>query len=178
MPVIKSGSTGLVAEVNKANQLLVRSVTEPEIEDASEDGQAYTWTSGNIDIDAGDTILLVKNLSDTNLHVSAIVISSGNVDTRYTIHFPTTDVTVAGNTITGVNMNTGSANVADASAASDETGNSQGDIVVDVSLLALTTQTLLTPGVILAKNKSIAVDQVTESTAGSATIIGHYELAL
>ena len=45
-------------------------------------------------------------------------------------------------------------------------------------MLALTTQAFSTPGLILAKNKAIAVDQVTESTAGSATVIGHYELSL
>ncbi len=177
MPVIKDGATGSVAKVNTQNQLLVRAITEPEIEDASEAGQAYSWTSGNIDIDAGDTILLVKNTSDTNFHVTTIVLSGGNVATRYTVHFPTTDVTVAGNTIVGVNLNTGSANVADATAASDETGNSQGDIINDVSLLATTSFTLHTEGILLAKNKSIAIDQVTESTAGSVTIVGHYEQA-
>ncbi len=179
MPVIKDGGTGNTARVNAANQLLVRAIVEPEIEDASEGGQAYTWTSGDLDIDAGDTMLLVKNTSDTNFHVTTIVLSGGNVATRYLVHFPSTDVTVAGTTVVGVNLNTGSANVAEATAASDETGNvfAQANVINDVSLLATTSFTLHTEGILLAKNKSIAVDQVAESTAGSVTIVGHYEQA-
>lgn len=182
MTVIKDGRTGNVATVNAQGQLSVRAITEPELEDASELGQAYIWASGNLDIDAGDTMLLVKNTSDTALHITGIIVSAGNVATRYVIHLPTTEVTVTagagGAVVVGVNINTGSANVADASAASDETNNAfaQANAILDISLLPTTTYTQLTQGIILAKNKSVAVDQVTESTAGAVTIVAHYEV--
>lgn len=176
--VIKDGASGKTAKVNDQNQLLTRSIVESELEDASEEGQAYSWVSGNLDIDAADTMLLVKNKSDTELHITAITCAAGNVATRYVLHLPTTDVTVAvgagGAVVVGRNLNTGSANVADASAASDEEGNSQGNVIDDISLLPTTTLVVNVEGVILAKNKSVAVDQVSESTAGSVTIKGHY----
>lgn len=123
-------------------------------------------------------MLLVKNTSDTDLHITGIVVSAGNVATRYTVHYPSAEVTVTGVTVVGLNLNTGSANVADASAASNETNNvfAQANVILDFSVLATTTYTQLTQGIILAKNKSISVDQVTESTAGNVTIVGHYEV--
>ena len=176
MTQIEDGKgSGNRAEVNAEQQLVVRAITLSEIEHESEDhGLSYTWTSGNRDIDAADTLLLLKNTSDTELHIDSVILSSGNAATRYTIHLPTTEVTVTGTTITGINLNTASSNVADASAAADEENNSQGDIIADISLLTTTSFIVPLLGLILGKNKSLGIDQVTESTAGNATIIGHY----
>lgn len=175
--IIEDGTgRGFKQKVNKDNQAVVRAVTEQEIEhSAAEDGEAYIWTSQNLDIDAGDTLLLVKNTSELTLHLSSIFLSAGNVATRYEIHVVTVDITPAGNAVTGFNMNTGSGNVADAVAKSDETANTQGTVIYDINLLANTTFPLPAHGIILTKNISIAVDQVTESTSGNVTILGHYE---
>jgi len=167
--------SGRRAAVDSGNRLIVKAITEPEIEEASEDGQAYVWSTDLVSIDAADTVLLVKNTSDTNLHIEAISISNGSTASEFTLHLPTTDVTVAGGTVTGVNLNTGSANVADASAASDETGNAQGDVIGTVFLAVDRDRTIRTPGLILAKNKSIAVDVVATVTEAACSIVGHYE---
>lgn len=176
MTVLRDASTGDAAGVNSEKQLLTNSVVISELEHESEEnGSAYSWVSGDLNVAAADTMLLVKNTSDTPLHIHSIEVSSGNVATRYEIHLPTSEVTPTGTAVTGTNLNTGKPNVADATAKSKETDNSQGNVIRDVSLLATTTLYLRMEGLILAKNKSIGVDQVTESTAGSVTIIGHYQ---
>lgn len=175
MAQIEDGKgTGNRAQVDSSNRLSVKAITEPELEQASEDGNAYIWISQNLDIDAADTLLLVKNTSDKDLHIHHITFSSGNVATRYEVHIVTADITPAGTTVTGFNMNTGSAKVADAISKSDETANTQGTVIYDITLLATTNLTLFTLGIILAKNISIGVDQVTESTSGNITIVGHF----
>lgn len=178
MPAVTDPATGQAAEVNSQRQLSVRAETESELEGASEEGQAYIWFSLNLDVAAADTILLVKNTSDVALHMDSCVVASGNVATRYTVHLPTSEVTVVaganGAIVVGTNLNGESTNVADASAASDEEGNSQGNLIAEPSLLPTTTYEVDLTGVILGKNQSIAVDQVEESTAGSASLKGHY----
>lgn len=167
--------TGRKAEVNTNHELIVRAITENEVERTSEtEGQAYIWTSQDLDIDAADTLLLIKNDNAEPLHVQQIIFSAGNAATRYEVHIVTADITPAGNTVTGFNMNTNSGNVAEATAKSDETANTQGTVIYDINLLATTTFTVHTDGLLLAKNISLGIDQVTESTAGNVTVIGHY----
>jgi len=175
--ILDGEGSGRRAGVDKGFRLKTKAITEPEIEEASEEGQAYLWATDLINIDSDDTVLLVKNTSDTNLHIEAVLISNGSTASEFTIHVITAvDATVTGVTVTGFNLNTGSANVADASAASDETGYSaQGTVVTTLFLLAETNQTILTPGLILAKNKAIAVDVVDTTTEVACTIVGHYE---
>lgn len=178
MAQIEDGKgSGRRAAVDVANRLTVKAITEPEIEEASEDGQAYLWATDLVNIDSDDTVLLVKNTSDTNLHIEAIYIANGSTASEFTIHVITAvDATVAGTVVTGFNLNTGSANVADASAASDETAyTAQGTVIVTMFLLAETNQLLMMPGLILAKNKAIAVDVVDTTTEVACTIVGHYE---
>lgn len=139
-------------------------------------GRAYSWNSLDIDIDAADTLLLVKNDSSASLYIDYMIISAGNVATRYEVHIPAAEVTVTGTVVVGFNLNTGSSNVATATAASDETNNTQGTIIYDISLLPTTTLVVLTTGLILSEDKSVGIDQVTESTAGNVTIYGHYEV--
>jgi len=154
---------------------LINSTSQSEIEHESEEnGTAYSWASDAINPGTGDdTVLLVKNTSDTPLHIETVTIS-GSTTSEYTIHLPTTEVTVTGTTVTGVNLNTGSVNVADASAASTETNNSQGDVLESIFVIADTTITILTPGLIIGKNKSVGVDVVANTTLSSVTIRGHY----
>lgn len=105
----------------------VDAVTQTELEHASgEHGLGYSWSSGTYDPAVGDTILLIKNTSDLELHIEMIWLST-DVDTRVVIHCPTTVVTPAGTAVTNVNLNRGKPNDADlADARRDETDNSQG----------------------------------------------------
>jgi len=46
---------------------------------ATIDGIAYVWRSGELDIDAGDTMLFLKNLSADDLIVDRVILNGGNV---------------------------------------------------------------------------------------------------
>jgi len=166
---------GFKAAVNSEQQLTVAAVTQGELEHESEEnGQGYNWSTDLVNIDANDTVLLVKNTSDTPLHVECIKIANGSTASEFTVHLPTTEVTVTGTTVTGTNLNTAKTNVAEASVASDETNNSQGNVIGTVWLAVDASKDIETPGLILGKNKSVAVDVVEATTEVAATIIGHY----
>lgn len=167
--------TGVKQHVNSQNQAVVRAITETLFEQESfENGNSYNWSSGIIDIDITDTVLLIKNTSDNALHIESISIWNGSVASQYTVHLPTTEVTVTGTTVTGTNLNTSSGNVADTSAASDETNNSQGNIIFDPMIAVDTNIMINTVGLILGKNKSMAVDVVAETTESGVTVRAHY----
>jgi len=172
---------GARAEVTSENQLVVFAVTQSELEHESEEnGLSYVWASDIINAGAAnDTTLLIKNTSNTALHIDTIFITCGSVASEFTIHLPTTEVTVTagsgGAVVTGVNLNTTSSNVADASAASNESNNSQGDVICTVFLAIDRSQLVSTSGLILGKNKSIAVDTVEDTTEAAITIIGHFQ---
>lgn len=177
MPAITGkGKTAAINEagVDAEGLLTVKSIVQSALEHEAENGQAYNWSSGTVDVDATDTVLLVKNTSDKELHVETIDIANGSVASEYTVHVPTAAVTPAGTTVTGTNLNTGSSAVAEADAKSDETANSQGNILYTVFLGADSNIVLLTAGLILAKNKSVAVDVVAETSESAVTIQGHY----
>ena len=167
-------------KVNGEGQALTFAVTQSELEHESEqNGSGYTWASDVINAGAAnDTTLLVKNTSDVHLHIDSIFISCGSVSSEYTIHIPTVEVTVTagsgGAVVTGRNLNTASSNVADASAASNESNNSQGNVINTVFLAVDRSKLFLTPGLILGKNKSLGVDTVADTTEAAVTITGHY----
>jgi len=174
--IIEDGAgTGTKAQVNSEKQLVVAAITQKELEHESEEnGTGYNWCSDKIDVDANDTILLVKNTSDTPLHIECVKIDNGSLASEYNIHLPTTEVTPTGTTVTGTNVNTTSSNVADADAKSDETNNSQGNVLRTVFLAADSSISEETPGLILGKNKSLAVDVVENTTESSVSIVGHF----
>lgn len=179
MTVIQDGTgAGFRAGVNEDNQMVVKAITESEIQFVSgEKGLAFSWASQTFDPNQDDTILLVKNTStDKELHVETIHISVDG-DTRVLVHLPTTNVTVAGTTITGVNLNTGSSNVAEAESARNETGNSLGDVIWSGELFATQNPIELKYGgsLILKKNKSVAIDLTVAITAADITIVGYYD---
>lgn len=170
---------GNQAEVNINNQLVVRAITQTEADFVSDMlGNAYSWASGTYNpATTGDTILLVKNTSDTlNLHINSIWLSTA-AETRVVIHLVTADVTVIGTTITGTNLNTNSNNVAPAEAARDETGNSQGSVIWSGEIQAATNpyEVRFDGAILLGKNISIGVDYVADPTACDVTILGHFE---
>jgi len=179
MQIEDGKGTGNRAEVNEEKQLVVSAITETSLEHESEEnGSGYVWSSSNVTVDATDTVLLLKNTSDTPLHIECVKVSGTVATTQVTVHLPTTEVTVTagggGAVVTGTNLNTSSSNVADASAASDETNNSQGNIIAEVFLSGDSTENIETPGLILGKNKSIGVD-TSNTLEIAAAIVGHFE---
>lgn len=176
MQIEDGKGSGNKAQVNDENQLITSAVTQGEIEHESEEnGAAYNWSSNSISIDAADTILLVKNTSDTPLHIEYLKVTNGSTTTEITLHLPTTEVTpTGGSAVTGTNLNTASSNVADANARSDETNNSQGNVLATEFIAADASITVETPGLIIGKNKSVAVDTVNTENRIAATFVGHY----
>jgi len=174
--IIEDGTgSGNKAKVTDENQIVVAAVVQGELEHESEEnGAGYNWCSDTVNIDANDTVLLVKNDSSTTLHIEYVDIDNGSLASEYTLHLPTTEVTVTGTIVTGSNINTGIPNVAEATAASDETNNTQGNVHRTVFLEADDGIRIMTPGVILGKNKSIAVDVVENTTESSVSIVAHY----
>ncbi len=169
---------GFKAGVTKEKQLKTTAVIQSEIEHESEENAlSFNWSSDIQSVDANDTVLLVKNTSDTPLHIEYVDIDNGSTESEYTVHMPTTEVTPTGGTlITGTNINNGAgtANVADAVARADETNNAQGNVIATRWLAINRGKRIYTPGVILGKNKSIAVDVVETVTETAVSIVGHY----
>ena len=179
MAQIEDGKgTGNRAEVNAENQLIIKAISESELEYESEvNGLSYNWASDLVDVAAGDdTVLLVKNLSDKPLHILSVLIANGSTASEYTIHLPTTEVTPTGTAVVGTNLNTASSNVADALAKSLETNNTQGTVIGTVWLAVDRNILIPTTGVILGKNKSIGVDVIADTSESAVTITGHYTL--
>lgn len=176
MALIEDGiGKGFKARVDSKNRLRSHVVDEPEMHAASEDGDAYAWASETYDPAAADTILLVKNTGNPNLHIEFVYLST-DVDTVATIHLPTTEVTPTGTAITGTNFNTGSSNVAEASAIRDETNNTQGNVIWSGEIYAASGpyRVDLQGALILAKNKSVGVDYVADVAACDVTIFGFF----
>lgn len=161
-------------KVNANGEALVAAVAESLFERSSEDGKSYNWSSGIINIDAADTVLLLKNTSDIPLHVESITINNGSTASQYQVHLPTTEVTPTGTTVSPTNLNTGKSDVADATSRSDETNNSQGALIFTPMLAADENETINTVGLILAKNKSVGIDVVETTTEAGVTIRAHY----
>lgn len=178
MAKLEDGATSQTATVNADGQLATEAVTSGHFDHNSEHhGRAFSWASGTYDPAAADTILLVKNTSTSfDLLIHHIWLST-DVDTRVIIHVPTTTVTTpAGTTVTGVNLNTGSNNVADSVAMRDETNNSQGDVVWSGEIYAVSGPIKIDfeGSLILARNKSVGVDYVADVAACDVTIFGHF----
>ena len=174
--IIEDGrGSGKKAEVNDENELVTRSIVEQEIEHASSLGKAFTWDSTERDIDAGDTMLFVQNLSDTPLILDASIFNGSNVVCTWTVHIGSESTTPTGTLITGINSNRKfRSESADAIAYSDETAVSNGDIVGRVKTPIDNTVPLDLTGIILGRNHYVQFTQVTESTSGSVTLRAHF----
>ena len=148
------------------------------LSDSVKDGTAYLAVGLSADIDAGDTMLLVKNTGNRDFRVDHIAISGGNAASLYDIHFHDTAATApAGTAVTAVPMNKNAAtNLADdLTCKADETGySSQGTILAE-AVVGVTTRVVVDmQGFTLGYNQAIAIDQVTESTAGGCTLVGYF----
>lgn len=179
MATIKAGSSGNVAEVNKEGKLQVEAVVEPEIEHASEEhGLAFSFDSGERDIDAGDTMLFVKNTGSANMILSSLTLNGSNVICQWEVRIgnATTTPVATGGTVAGTNLNRNfAAKAAPAQAIWDESAVANGDIV-DRHFTPITdTHHVDLRGLVLGQNHYIQINQVTESTSGSAILFGHFD---
>lgn len=180
MAIIKDGTgRGFEAAVNDENQLETHSITELEVVHASLDGNAYIWTSGTNDIDTGDTMLFIKNTGDVPLNLSQLDVIGSNVACTWTIHIGSDTTTPAsvGGAITPVNLNRiFAAKNADAEAHVDETAVADGDILTTFHTAAtVQARPISLVGIVLGNGHYIQINQETESTSGTVTIVGYFE---
>jgi hypothetical protein len=176
--VIEDGKgRGNKAEVNEEQELVVRAITEEEIEHASGIlGSAFAWDSTELNIDAGDTMLFVKNTGDVPLILDRLSINGSNVICTWEIKIGALTTTPSGTTVTAVNMNEVFASKQpDSVSFSDETALADGSLVDRIKTAISGYEQLNLHGIILGKNHYIQINQVTESTSGSAVLIGHFE---
>jgi hypothetical protein len=169
--------SGHSAEVNDENELVTRSINQSELEHSSgKNGRAYSWTSANTDIDAGDTRLYVRNDGNIPLILDRITFNGGNVICQWTIAIGEETTTPAGTIITGANLNQSFGAIApDATAYDDETSVADGTTVDIVWTPVTSTIQHNLDGIILGKNHYIQINQETESTSGQVILVGHFE---
>lgn len=175
MSVIRDPSTQKGARVNDEGELVTRAIAEPEIEHASSVGNAYCWFAPTIDVNAGDTLLFIKNLGDTPLILDRMRVVGGNVASTYTIHLGKLTTTPTAINITGTNLNPRFGDEADVHATTDEDLVADGTVVEIFQHPATTSEEYRLTGIILEKGNYIQINQEDESTAGSVAIYGHFE---
>jgi len=178
---VDNGSVGRLAGVNARRELLT--TTGTPFQQACFAGDAYYWLSASADIDAGDTMLLVRNDSQRLMVVEAITIVNGNVAAcTYDIHVVTNSFTAVGTAVTGWNMRSDKPDAGGlVTAMADETGNVQGRVIQDHIFTVASIWDVLTQkdvpalgALTIGSGHAIAVDQITESTAGQVAITAYF----
>lgn len=177
--LIEDGHSRKTAEVNAQNQLVVRSIGEPELEHASNEGNAYSWDSGRIDIDVNDTMLFLKNTGSTPLVLDRCIIGGHDAIATWDIGLGSATTTPAGGTLlTATNLNPSFTNDApNTIARSDETAVADATVVLRVYTAISESKLVDLNGIILGQNTYIQVNQEVESAAATpfVIIIGHFE---
>ena len=155
---------------------LVRAIGQPQIEHESELGLAFSWTSLNTDIAAGDTRLIIRNTDSAFLVLTNITGMPANVSCHYDYGIGQSTTTFAsGTAVTAVNLNESfSTTTFDYDAMDGETAIADATIAggLWVSTVASNSESL--SGIILGKNHFFQVNQETESTSGRITIKGFF----
>jgi hypothetical protein len=174
-----TGTTGVIAEVNNVQQILTRAVSVSAIHEASLLGNAFSWNAISADLTAADTALLVRNDSGTKYLVIEKLYIYSDVATAVDVHLVTTSFTAAGTVVTAVALNKSKSATADATAYADETGNTQGDIIVTLHTQELTTAQQgfdydFNGAVILGDDQAIGVDIVADSAGFECSILGYF----
>ncbi len=163
------------------NRGQVDAQTETAFEKQSRDGQSYVWVHVGYDMTAADTILAVRNISTTkNLHITKVTVSQSVGTAPVAQHHVTNgSAALAGTLVTGVNLNFGSGNVAEADARADETTNSsQGTLILTQKMTIKTDHAINWEGaLILGTNDSYGIDFTVDDTDNVplVQICGYFE---
>ena len=171
-----SGQTALV----KDGGLQVNPRTD--FEQAVLDGRAFAWAGLTKDATAHDTVLGLENNSSTDvLKIHKMIITSDLAGQAQV--FTTSGITMAGTTaVVGVNLNRASGRAANATAYTDETGNTEqgssyaGKVLTRVVADTVPTEIMFDGAIALATDHMVGVDLTSGSTAGATVaIIGWFE---
>jgi len=167
------------AEVTSDSQLKTYAVSIPAIQAASMKGKAFAWNAVSADVAALATALAVRNDSTTESLVIDKIYVYSDVATAVDVHLITASYTSAGTAVTGVCLNKETPTVASATAHANETGNTQGNIIITLHTPELTTSAEalaydFNGAVILGQGQAIGIDIVADSAAFECTIVGYY----
>lgn len=174
---VTSDGTTKQIKASQDAELVTRAINEAEIEHASGTGLAFSWDSGERDIDAGDTMLFVKNTSDRLLVLDRCIIVGSNVNCQWDIGLGQATTTPTGTTVTATNLNEEyTSKTFDYVASYDEGAVADASVALRVKTLANDSKEVSLQGLILGKNHYIQFNQETESTSGSVILFGHFEV--
>lgn len=172
------GQDGNVLGVNAAGEAYVRALTPWQA--AVDRGDAFIFHGPDKDIAAAGTVLALRNDNPNRvLVIDRILITNGNVATQYEVHKITAAYVSTGDAVAGLNANGAFADIANLEGVTchaDETGETQGAIFLVVGAGVVVEQ--YGPYQIdmkLLAGQAIGIDQVTDSTAGAATIFAYFE---
>lgn len=178
---VRGASTSSMVEVDRNS---MRTRRNNEWDQALADGLAFSWSNATYDYTAVDTVCYVKNISDKyDLKIKRIFIT-GDTETQFIVH-TSKNVTIGegaqGASITGVNLNRGSGQVATslATARSDEEGNTQstaylGKLITGILAAAGIVDIDIEGAIVLPNGHDIGVDFTTNGAACNVTIWGYF----
>jgi YD repeat-containing protein len=156
-----------------------RLLTAPDadgLRQASKEGRLFSFDSGEQNIDAGDTMLFVRNDDDAyNLVCDRIVVAGSNVVCKWDINVGAATTTPSGTTVTPVSINRTASLSFDHTALYDETAVADGSTILRASTLVGGKDEVTCPGLVLGLGDYIQINQETESTTGSAILIAYFE---
>lgn len=176
LATITSGGDSLASVADECLQVRIKT----EFEQAVEDGLAFSWSNLTKNIDATDTALCVQNDSTIyDLYIERILVST-DASGQIVVH-TSSGVTMAGDAVTGVNLNRNSSTTAPATCKGDESGNGQAGASYSgrlYTVYALANQGIDIPvhgAIVLPYNHNIGIDITAEPTGSAQTIIGYFK---
>lgn len=171
----RTGGAQNEAAVNGENQLIVRAITEPDIEFVSEEGFAFTWSSSDAAAAAEESIYIENSDNLRELHISEVW-CSGSADALWEL-VAVTSGTAAGTAITAKSMNRQFSVLPQGTFLGNAavTGSVDGDVLMFKEALAnIAINIAPVGGVILGIGNAIAVRQDATNNV-NITVVGFYE---
>ena len=176
MKIDDGGGSGVSAQVNTEGRLKTYSIIEPEsLHINEEEKQAYSAVTSRTPSGAADCFLYMKNNSDDNLIVYCMRLWTASAEIVQ-IKLGDTGTAASGNTLTPVNRNVGSGNLASATVEDgvDITGLSGGSVVDEIFGSTTMNTYEWSSGLILPKNRIISFYAVTGGVALKATVAFYF----
>lgn len=168
---------GFAAKVNEENQLLTECVTvTAESHTNRHEAEAYHVLFDNTPDGAGDCFFYMKNLDDIDIIIEGVWFRVASTE-KVQIKLGDVGTLIGGTTITPVNCNAGSGNVADGTFchSSDMTGLSGGNIVETYWLGSTESKHYnFEQDIVLPKNSVYTMYAVTGDVPVSGTVVFNY----
>lgn len=163
---------GYLAEVDSLNRLRTFSITEPDVDAASEEGNSYNFNTGIINLTSANksAVFYIKNNGDDSLVIPTLFYLIGNStggsgDVIVTVLRNPTAGTIISNAtameMNGVNRNFGSSKslTVDSYKGQEGTTFTDGDKVIESILNQTPTRAAISVGaIVLPKGTSIGID--------------------